>query len=637
MTKLFASISLLALGLAWPAFAQPVPGAPADGGGPTSVGPVVVTPTRLPTPKRDVASSITVVTGEDIAVKQEQTLPDVLKDVPGLNVVQSGGLGGQTSIFMRGTNSNHVKVLVDGIDVSDPSNPAASFDFGQFPTQDIERVEVLRGPQSGLYGSDAIGGVINVITESGNGPVQLRAGLESGSFGTFNQSGGLLGSVGPFHYAAHVEHLQSRATPVTPLDLLAPGEARIDDYYDNDTASTKLGLDITDHFDLGFVGRYTQTHTLFTGEDESNFPFDFPEATQAVRYTRQYYARGTAHLALLDGRFDQTLGLGYGNIASIQNDPAFGLTLNAGDRLKLDWQGNVKLFAGETLVLGAEHQRDTNRRPITASTTIDAGYAELQSNPFENFNNTVSVRYDANSRFGGKATYRLAPTYFVAQTGTKLKASLGTGFKAPTLSQMFQSFPPFFFSNPNLRPESSTGWDAGFDQFLFGGRVQFGATYYYNRIRNLIDTDATGTTLANVGRAHTDGVETYIAVQPIAALNLRVDYTYTDAIDDVLHQTLLRRPRNKLNFEARWQATGKLSLDANLVSVGGWIDGNRDFSIPRLNAPSYTTMDIAANYDLSDHVTVYGRITNLFDARYEDPVGFLRPGRGVYVGARLRL
>jgi vitamin B12 transporter len=137
---------------------------------------LVITATRIATPEVQVASSITVITAEEIAARQARTLPDVLKEVPGLNVVQTGGPGGQTSIFMRGTNSNHTKVLVDGIDVSDPSSPNGAFDFGQFPAEDIERVEILRGPQSGLYGSDAIGGVINIITKSGTGPPQFRGG-----------------------------------------------------------------------------------------------------------------------------------------------------------------------------------------------------------------------------------------------------------------------------------------------------------------------------------------------------------------------------------------------------------------------------------------------------------------------------
>src|SRR5262249_3143364 len=193
------------------------------------------------------------------------------QDVPGLNAVQVGGPGGQTSLFIRGTNSNHTKVFIDGIDVGDPSNSTASFDAGQLLTPDIERVEVLRGPQSGLYGADAIGGVINVITKSGSGPLQVSGGLEGGNFDTFNQAASLNGHAGDLHYAANIEHLHAGATPVTPLDVLEPGEQRIDDYYDNVTASTKLGFDVTKDFSLSLVGRYADTDLRYTGTDNFSF------------------------------------------------------------------------------------------------------------------------------------------------------------------------------------------------------------------------------------------------------------------------------------------------------------------------------------------------------------------------------
>ena len=281
------SVDFFLLTAAMPALAQ-------DGASQAKPEEIVVTATRVPTPISQIANSITVITAADIAIKQEQTLPDVLKDVPGLNIVQTGGPGGQTSVFMRGTNSNHVKVLVDGIDVSDVSNSNASFDFGQFLTPDIERVEVLRGPQSGLYGADAIGGVINIITKTGNGAPQFTAGIEGGSFGTFNQSAGVSGSTGPFHYTANIEHFRSDDTPVTPLDLLAPGDKRIDDSYDNVTASTKLGLDVTDNFDLGLVGRYTNSHLDFTGDNYATFPA-FPDSgAEPLPGAGVFYARHRA-------------------------------------------------------------------------------------------------------------------------------------------------------------------------------------------------------------------------------------------------------------------------------------------------------------------------------------------------------
>jgi len=596
---------------------------------------VVVTATRIPTPETQIASSVTIITADDIEARQQQTLSDVLKDVPGLNLVQTGGPGGQTAVFMRGTNSNHTKVLIDGIDVSDPSSSGATFDFGQLLTSDIERVEVLRGPQSGLYGSDAIGGVINIITKVGSGPTQFNGEAQGGSFDTFNQGASIRGSSDGFHYSANIEHLHAGATPVTPLDLLLPGEKRNDDYYDNLTTSTRLGYDVTSGFDLGLVARYTGTRLRFTEDDFSTFPA-FPAAQQSQSATTEYYARATAHLVAFDGVLDQTLGLAFTRNRTSTLEPDFPESLATGERTKVDWQGAVKVAEGETLVLGAEHARDEISQPIAASTIINSGYVELNSQLSPQFFSSVNARYDANDRFGNKATYRFAPAYVIAATGTKLKASVGSGFKAPTLSELFQDFPPFFFANPNLRPESSLGYEAGVEQGLRDDLVRFGATYFHNRIRNLITSDLTGTTYANIGRASVDGVESFVSYRPLDSLTLRFDYTYTDAIDDALHEELLRRPRHKGSLNATWRS-GPVSLDASVLAVGWWVDGNRDFSIPRLQAPGYTILNVAASYDLGRHLTVFGRIDNLFDRHYENPTGFLQPSIGVFAGVRAKL
>src|SRR4051812_40442999 len=217
---------------------------------------IVVSATLIETPINEIGSSVTLIPAEEIERKQERTLPDVLRTVPGLNVVQTGGPGGKTSLFTRGTNSNHTKVLIDGIDANDPSQDGV-FDFGQVLTSDIAQVEVLRGPQSSLYGSDALGGVVNIVTKQGEGPPQFRGMLEGGSFETFNQSASVSGSVSRFSYSFNVAHFLADDTPATPLDLLPPGRKRINDSYENTTVSTKLGLDVTDTFGIDFAGRYT--------------------------------------------------------------------------------------------------------------------------------------------------------------------------------------------------------------------------------------------------------------------------------------------------------------------------------------------------------------------------------------------
>jgi len=599
--------------------------------------PIVVSATRIPTPQSQIASSVTLITAEQIEARQQRLLPDILKEVPGVNIVQTGGPGGVASIFMRGTNNSHTKVFIDGIDVGDPSSSNASFDFGQMQAMDIERIEVLRGPQSGLYGSDAVGGVIDITTRSGSGPLRAQGYLEGGSFETFNQAASLSGAVDQLHYSANIGHFHSGETPVTPLDLLLPGEKRNDDYYDNITASAKLGYDLTSNLDFGLVARYTDSHLRLTGDDFSTFP-SFPAAQQSASNTNEYYGRAFAHLNAFDGLLDQNLGIAYTRKRSANYDPQGPLTLNTGERSKIDWRGTVRLAEAQSLVLGAEHQRDDISQPLSADIRVNAGYAELNSQLGESFFSALNVRYDNNSRFGSKVTYRFAPTYRIAATATRLEASVGTAFKAPTLSELFQSFPAFFFfANPNLKPETSVGYDVGFEQTVVEGAVTTGVTYFHNRLRDLIDVAPSGDTYANIGRATTRGVESFVEVHPLNAVTVRADYTYTEASDDILHQELLRRPKHKITVATHWQALDTLSFDVSVLTVTSWVDGNRDFSIPRFDAPGYTTANLSGYYAITSNLSVFARVDNVFDRHYQNPTGYLQPSVGAFAGIKANL
>jgi vitamin B12 transporter len=613
---------------------SPCPSSAADdASGAVTISPLIVSANPVPTSAAEVASSVSLVTADEMEAEQARTLPDVLAALPGLNLVQTGGPGGVTSLFIRGTDSNHAKVLIDGVDVSDPSTPTGAFDFASLLTAGFERVEVLRGPQSGLYGSDAIGGVVDIVTLAGAGPPRVAASVEAGSFATFDQSGSAAGSLGAFSYRFDVGHVHVGATPVTPLELLAPGEIRRDDQYDNLTLATKLGLSVGPGGDLWLTARYVDSFLRFTGDD--NFG-PFPDPVQSENRGRELFARASWRRSLFAGRFDETLGLGYTSYWREGLTPGFASSVEDGDRVKIHWRGDVDLGAGEILALGAEHQVDAIRRsPVSATMATTAGSIQLQSAVGGLFFGAASLRYDSNDRFGGAFTYRVAPAFLIAATGTKLKASLGAGFKAPTLNELFVSFPQFgFFANPHLQPERSLGWDAGIEQALAGGRFTLGATMFENRIRDLITANADFTTEINVGRATTKGVESSIAWRASDRLAFRADYTYTDARDDIARQELVRRPKNKASIQARWRAMRALELTATALWVGPWIDGSRDFSIPRLRAPGYTTIDVAASYALARGLTLFGRITNLTDSRYQDPFGFQRPRVGAFMGVK---
>ncbi len=632
----------------------------------------------MATPSDQSASSTTVVTAADIDSRQLRTVPDALATVPGLNVVQSGGPGGQTSVFIRGTNSNHVKVLIDGIDASDPSNPNGSFDFGQLLTGDIERIEILRGPQSGLYGSDAIGGVISITTKSGNGPPKVTLSTEGGSFGTTNERASLSGSQADFNYVFNVQHFQSASTPVTPSYDLAPGEKRNNDFYDNWTYSTKLGAKLSDTWAVNVVGRYTNSKLHSTNDDFVDyFPTSFAEPLQSTQRDHQFSGRAEAVWTPFAG-FKNFFGVNYTNSWTWNYDPNMdtGLpsplvlppTTDLGTRVKEDYRGELQVAPGQLLLFGAEDQNETLRTnsssiidPITFDETFfttnaerrnDAGWLELQNQLTKQLYLVSNVRYDANEDFGDHTTFRVAPVYIVPQTDTKLKASYGTGFKAPSLEDLYVNFLPFFVANPNLKPEESAGWDAGFEQPIANDRFRFGSTYFHNDITNLIETVTTPTpgveSLGNIDKATTSGFENFAAWQVSSRLNLRADYTYTLAIADstpgctsppCAGQELLRRPKNKASLTANWQATDRLSLSATLLYVGSWFDITRQAVAPDgfnqyVKAPGFATVNLAANYALRDDVTLFAKIDNLFNKQYEDPLGFMRPGFGAYAGLR---
>ena len=618
------------------AFGQDAPVQQAASGFGT-MAPIVVTPTLFPVPPTEIGSDVTVITADDIARKQARTLPDALKDVPGLNVVQTGGPVGQTSVFIRGTNSYHTKVLVDGIDVTDPSTPNGAFDFSQIPTWDIERIEVLRGPQSGLYGSDAIGGVISIITKTGKGPTKFDGMAEGGSFATFNQAAGVSGSQGRANYDLNFVHLRTADLPVTPTNLLTPGEARNDDFYSNKNYSGKVGAQLTDNFSVNAVGRYIDTLTRTTTDTFSIAPFTgVPEGTQSPTATHDLFMRGEAKLLSFDGALENSFGVAYTHYlrSNTDIDPNNAPSTVSGRRTKLNWLSTLHLAEEHTVVLGLEDETDRIANSgVTPNVRDRAGFAELHTLIVPRLYGTASVRVDDNSNFGKAATWRVAPAYSVPVTDTLLKASYGTGFKAPMLTQLYVQ--PS--ANPNLQPEKSRGWDAGFEQPLLADKLRFGATYFHNRIKNLISFAPTFPFKnININQATTYGVESFVAVKPLPNVNLRADYTYTVARNDNTGSELLRRPKNKVSLDADWTPIDPLTLTGEILRVDTWLDSTRDNpTIFTAQAAPYTLVNLAAEYRATTNATFFGRVNNLLDRHYQEPLGFLQPELAVIAGIRV--
>ena len=464
----------------------------------------------------------------------------------------------------------------------------------------------------------------------------------------------------------NVQHFRSTDTPVTPLNQLAPGEHRNNDSYDNWTYSTKLGANITDSFGVNAVARYTQSVLGFTGEDSVNFFPPAPEALQSTQTDRQFFGRGEAVWSVFDGRFKNFFGVNYTNEWSHNVDPnpdsftpppaVTPPSTNLGQRTQVDWRGEARVISGQTFVFGLEDKTETLSTDSTgayntagiftpfttnASTGDKAGWFELQSEFMHRLFIVSNIRYDDNESFGPHTTWRVAPAFIVPWTDTKLKATYGTGFKAPTLTELYVNFPSFLtVANPNLAPETSTGYDIGFEQPLLHDRVAFGATYFHNDITNLIvgtfDPVTFISSYANVGQATTQGVEAFASGVVNSRLTLRADYTYTEARDDTTGLALLRRPVNKASFSAIWSPIDKMTVTTTFLYVSPWVDVDRSTFV-RILQPGYDLARVAAEYTLTDNWTLFGRIENLFNVQYEDPAGFLRPGFGIYGGVRLNV
>lgn len=595
---------------------------------------IAVSPTTIATPLEQLGSSVTVFTQADIERTQRRTIPDLLNLVPGVHVVQNGTVGTQTSVFMRGSNSNHVKVLIDGVDIGDPSNPNGAVDFGFLTTADVERVEVLRGPQSGLYGANAIGGVISITTKKGSGPAKATGFIEGGSFKTFNQAAGLSGSHERFNYAFNASHLHKAAMPTTPGYMVPPGGRAFDNYYDNQTYSSRLGYDLSDQVTFNTYTRYTDGLLRYTNDDPATFP-GLTYSAQSTARSKIFSGRIESVVKLFDDRFVNTVGANIANTDRTNVDPGSAMTTFKGRRDQYDWRGKFIVMPGQTVVAGVERQHESaTTADVNASTGNTGAFVELQSEFAQQLFVVANVRRDNHDAFGGHTTWRVSPAYIVPWTKTKLKASYGTGFKAPSLYQLYGVGSFGFRGNPLLTPETSRGYEYGFEQPMPDDRFRFGLTVWHNTIDNLIDFNNTFTSLVNVSKAYTYGFEAFGAVTFSDVLSGRLDYTRTAAKNAVTGVDLLRRPIDKLTLSAAWRPFERLTVSPSIIYLGPWRDVDRSTFAQRMTG-GVTTANLAVDYKVDEWMTVFARADNIFNKIYENPLGWEQPGLAVYAGLRV--
>lgn len=588
---------------------------------------IVITATRTPTPAERIGSSISLITEQDLKKRQTRQVVDVLREVPGLNVTQAGSFGGTTAVRLRGTESHNTVVLIDGVEVSDPSRPQVEFEFAHLLAGGIERIEVLRGSQSTLYGSDAVGGVINIITKTGRGTPRHDVTLEGGSFATNRQAYSTSGGIGDLGFSFHAERFDTDG--ISAADE-SDGNTE-EDGAENVTLLGKLVYDLTDSIRLQLNGRSVEADTEFDDFRSGVGPVDGDADSEVV----QRSARAAAEVSLLDGRWFSELALGYSlnrRDGFEDGEPAF---FNDGERLKLEYQGTLNFGENQVLVLGAETEEETIETGSVAGreVRINGFYAQYQFDLFDRLFLSLGARLDDHETFGSEDTYRFAGAYPIAATGTRFKASYGTGFRAPSLFELFSNF-----GNPDLGPERSRSFDAGIEQTLLNGRLRLGATWFdveiEDRIAFALDFDDAGSFAGmfrqTSGRSESHGIEVEAAFEPVSYLGLSAAYTYNETEDSETGEPFERRPKHVAHLNANLGfGQGKGNLNLHLRYVDGAVDDGLDLD-------DYFLANLAASYEPGPRWRLFGRVDNLFDAEYQEALGFGTPDRSFIVGGTVR-
>lgn len=608
---------------------------------------IIVTGTRSadPLPDDRIGSSVTVLNAEALERRQVREISEILRDVPGVAV---GRVPGQTQIRLRGAEANHTLVLIDGIEVSDPF--AGEFDFGTLIADEAARIEVLRGQQSAIYGSDAIGGVIHYITSNGHEAPGIRARIEGGSFGTFNGALRIAGVEGAVDYAL------SGTLNTTDGSEGARGGSR-DLANDNGALSLKSTWSLAPNARLTGVVRYTRTKAEFNNSDNdfSSPTFGFQIDSPGSRFENDaIYALLRGELDLLDGRWTQAVTA---QIADTVRDvfdaqgPSFG---NEGQRLKGSYETTLRLGMGSvrhnlTAAVDIERERYRNTSPpgsfaFSGRRQVEnvgiVGQYELLLN--KNASLGASIRRDQNDRFADTTTYRIQGSYR-SRGGMRFRGAIGSGVKNPGFYELFGFVDGRYVGNPDLKPEKSEGWEVGAEQSLMNGTTILGITYFQSELKDEIFTAYPPPTfVATPGNRDTEskqrGVEAFAHARFGTAWQINAAYTYLRARENGLRE--VRRPSHTASLAVDWRAPGDrggVTLAARYIGAtldSAFIDPS--FVPVQVRLGDYVLVNFNADVKLTDRIDLFGRLENLAGEDYEDVFSFETPGRSLFIGARAR-
>ncbi|MDB5452185.1 MAG: TonB-dependent receptor [Caulobacteraceae bacterium] len=649
-TALFFSAAALALQASSMAFAAAA--APGIGDAGTEVEELVVTATRSEQRADGIGQTVTVLNRATIEASQAAVVSDLLAQTPGVAVSRNGGVGGTTSLRIRGAETDQTLVVIDGVRVNDPSQPGGGYNFANLLAGDIDKIEILRGAQSTLWGSQAIGGVVHILTAKPTRPLQANLDVEGGSFETAYARGGVGGASERLTW-----RLAGSQYTTSGVSAFAGGAEA--DAYRNTGASGRLDWRATDHLGLDLRGFYSKARSDFDGFPPPNFSFadtaEYGDTTDLVLYS------GVNHDAF-GGRLRNRIGYGFTRTDRTNFDPAQALTTvtfdSRGENRRAEYQGVFDIREGWVATFGAESERskmrsaapssfDPNPTPAWASTGIDSVYGQVQAQVIPGLTLTGGVRQDDHQTFGHHTTGQAALAWSLNGGATVIRASYGEGFKAPTLFQLFSDF-----GNAALTPETAEAWDAGVEHSLLDGRLKLSATYFHRNTTDQIDffscpfvnsdplcTTAAGPRFgyyANIAQTKAQGVE-LAGTARLAGVLVQGNYTWTDAVNDGASSAnfgkrLARRPEHQANVWATYVWPAKVSTTLAVRYVGESFDNPSNSTV----LAAYTLVDLRASYPVSQRLEVYGRVENLTDEAYQTTRGYGSPGRAAYAGVRAR-
>ncbi len=624
----------------------------------------VITATRIPTLIERIPAGVTVIDRAAIEAHGYTSLPDALEAVPGLRVVPSGAMGGNASVFIRGTNSNHVLVLRDGVPVNDPADPGGLFNFGVDGIDDVERIEVVRGPMSSLYGSGAIGGVINLITKRGKGAPQASITAAYGLPRASRLGAGLSGSQGMFDYALHVDDRADVGSDNTPRRESVYTGSR--NGYHASTGSLELGVTPVEGTR---ISGYLRGRTATFGLDDTAFP-----AFDSTRYRGRddaVFGRLGVSSRMLDDRLETKLTVSHSindrhyvqALEAADPNQASGDTRYHGARTTIAWDNTFHLpdggIAADSAVLsGLQHAADTSRSALNtisggfpyqafvrASATSDAGHAGMQTTLFKRLTLTADGRGEGGSYGGAAATWRAGAVLAVPEVWSRVKASYGTAFRAPSLFDLFGVDNTGYVGNPRLKPERSIGGEAGFaiDIPAFGRKdaASLELTWFSNRINNLIQTvfnsSFTASSSQNVAHATSSGYEATLTLRPASWLEASASYTHTDTRNRDSGAALLRRPREQASLSLRATPLPGLTIAPEVVYTGPFQDflyDDNGFPTAPGRARPGTIVNASVSYAVTPVLTAFLDGRNLTNSRFEPASGFQTPGTSFLAGIR---